>query len=419
MRSVLSAHCVRSVLFAHCVLGILLLGQSTGQEPDSPNLETQLRMEAPAAWKRLEAKHARTRFDWNETHIDKQGNEVRSFKASGSNCYRGEDFLVRIEPDGSTRTNVWGGNDRYIFTVTKARDANAESWRLSHFSPRVSDQALNGDSSRIQSRMPWTIFDVPLYELILDPTFEVKSLRETPDKKVELTFAVSPGSDDSQLPELTSGRVTLLPERNWAISSYEANVTRRAQPDAIQISASAEIEYGPEEGDFLNVTSTKYELSWQSNGKQMGDTWETEMRCQPSSEPREAFTLASFGLPEPALAVKRTSSGHETPLLIKNNPIAAIGSRNSEVELSVSIFNRGERAIRIIGAATAQACRPNGCLQEVSALPTTIPAKETRVIQLKFKVGWPDQSSYVAEFYTDCNSQPVLNATIQNSYVAQ
>ena len=286
--------------------GAVLISQSYGQEADMSALEARLRKEAPLAWRRLEAKHRETRFDWKQTEINNSRDEQKVRTASGSNCYRGVDFVIHIEENGGTGTKVWGGNDRYLFTVT--RKSGDQSWALGHFGPRADDPARNGDwGLGVHTRIPWCFSDVPCHVLMADPSFKIQSLEKKSDGSVDLRFSISPQKEHDRNPQLTSGHVVLLPDRDWAISSYEANLTgpTHAKDSPVVVSASA--TYGPEEDRFLNLKHSKYELRWQDVGKQREDKWDTDLTCQHCAEPVESFSLASFGLSEPALPSEATT----------------------------------------------------------------------------------------------------------------
>lgn len=287
-----------SITLLLSIFGVILLSQAYGQQADTLALEARLRKEAPQAWKRLESKHRETHFDWKETATDNSRDEQEVHSTSGSNCYRGDLFLIRLKENGIAGTKVWGGNDRYLFKVTTKSDD--QPWSLGHFGSR-GDDAHNGDLTRGgQTRLPWCIFDVPCDVLLADPSFKIQSLEKKPDGSVDLRFSVSPNELDRNL-HITSGRVLFLPDRDWAISEYEANLTRPTLPKDPPVIVSASVVYGPEDERFLNIKHTRYELLWKSRGKQRGDRWERDVKCQHCDEPVESFSLASFRVPEPAL----------------------------------------------------------------------------------------------------------------------
>lgn len=288
-----------------CFVAVVLLSQSHGQEAVRSNLEERLRDEAPLGWKRIETKHGETRFDWKEKEIDNSQDEQKTHTASGSNCYRGSNFVVLL---GKTeRSYVWAGNDRYLFTVT--RNANDRPWTLGHFGPRAGASGLNGDVRYgVQCRVPWCIYDVPFYLLTADPSFKIETLTTESDGSVDLQFSVSPKNGDDRRAQLTSGRVLLLPEQDWAIKAYEATLTRPSHPKDSTINVLASVVYGPKEETYLNIKHVEYELRWHSGGKDRSDKWKSEVESQHCDEPLDSFFLASYGLSEPALLGDRTKS---------------------------------------------------------------------------------------------------------------
>lgn len=268
-----------------------------GQDAEGSGMEARLREEAPLAWKRLEAKHDQTCFNWTQTSTKNARGKHTVRRKSGSDCYRGKDFQIRLREDGAVEEEVRGGNDRYLFTVTRSSDDS--SWQLRHFAPRADNSGRNG----FQTRLPWCIVDVPLSVLTADPSFKVESLVEKPDGSVDLRFSVNPQNinTDERTPDVTSGHVVLLPERDWAISAYEAKLTHPTKPDTPPVFFSASVVYGPEEDSFLNVVHTTYEFHWQADEGQRVTTCERDLKCQHSDLPVDSFTLAAFDVPEPAL----------------------------------------------------------------------------------------------------------------------
>jgi hypothetical protein len=291
---------MRVVAISLCLCDIVLVSTSFGQEAAQSALDSRLREEAPAAWKRLESKCRQTHCDWKETRIDDSRDKQTVTALSGSDCFRGEDFVVRLEYK-KARPEASGGNDRYLFTVQKSRDDG--SWALADFGPRKDDSDMYGEVRKV--RFPWCIYNTPAYLLMADPTFRIQSLQKNQDASIDVQFSVSPHSDDIRFPEVTSGRVVLLPDRDWAISEYELHPTRKTKPEYAPVDVSAKATYGPEEGTFINLTHTALEQRWQSDGKQRKIRWETDLTCQHCDEPAESFTLAAFGLPEPALPSER------------------------------------------------------------------------------------------------------------------
>ncbi len=449
--------------------GAFLVSMAYGLEAATSTLEAQLFEEAPRGWKRLEAKQQKTQFDWKETEVNNSSDEPKVRTTSGSNCYRGEDFVIRLDKEGKTK--VWGGNDRYLFTVT--RKSEDYSWALAQFGHRMDDPERNGDwEYGLQPRIPWRIYNVSLGALLEDPTFKVRGLEKNPDGSVELRFSVRPRDEHDYFPQLTSGQALLLPGRDWAISSYEASLTRPTQPNDPPVVVSASVDYGLEEDKFLNLEHTIYELRWQSNGKQRWTNWERDWTCQHCDKPVESFSLASFGLSEPALLGGEISknipwlwlnvaavgalpevasdrsrgismqgnrhwqfsflalaaagllfpvlsealnfSVEDTPLVIDNSPLVAEGVRGSDVVLEVLILNRGKRTVQVLGASTAQSCKPSGCAQEVLDLPMKIKVHESRMVRVVYRIGWQDQPHYTLTLYTDCITQPHLYLMIRN-----
>lgn len=279
--------------------GFVLISHSNAQAVEEDALEVRFREEAPRGWRRLELKHQATRFVWSETEFNNSGDEQNIHKRNGSNCYRGKNFVIRIQEPGTNKTEVWGGNERNIFTVSRKSDE--DSWMLSQFASRTDDPVRNGDIEYgTQARIPWQVYNVTCCSLVADSSFKIESIGESHEGAVELRFTCSPRYDDGH-PQVTSGRILLLPKRDWAISMYEAKLTRPRKPDAPPVVVAASATYGAREKAFLNLDHSTYEVRWDSNGKQRWTRWETDWTCQHCNEPPESFTLASFGLDEPAL----------------------------------------------------------------------------------------------------------------------
>jgi len=273
-----------------------------GQDIESSGLEGRFRDEAPLGWNRLKTKHDQTCFDWTQTSVKNARGKQTVLNKSGSNCYCGTDFQIRLQEDGAVVPEVWGGNDRYLFTVTRSLESSP--WQLRHFGPRSDNSRQNGDVNYgFQTRHSWCIFDVPFSVLASDPSFKVESIIQKSDGSVDVSFSVNPSNlnTDERKPDVASGEASLLPDRDWAIASYNVKLIHPNRAEAPVVFASASVEYGPEEDGFLNIVRTSYEFHWQAEEGKRATTLERDIKCRPCKLSPESFTLAAFDVPEPAL----------------------------------------------------------------------------------------------------------------------
>lgn len=259
------------------------------------DLESRFRKEAPIGWKLLREKHRQTIYRWDESRSS-DGKEMKR-TVSGSNAYRGDNFLITVKKqDGTT---VYGGNEIYNFSVR--RRSEDDPWLLIGFGQRekVSLQADELEYGAL-IRVPWALDLVPCLDLIGDPSFEIKSIIEKPDGVVELEFSVDPIGSSQIRPGLTSGRISFLPDDEWAISSYEVELTYKdASSEPVTLAASA--DYGPPQKDFINLRHVTYEMRWKSQGKLRSNRWETDIVSERSKEAKDSFRLSTFGLDAPEM----------------------------------------------------------------------------------------------------------------------
>jgi hypothetical protein len=261
------------------------------RDTKAASLKEQLLDDGPRGWSRLELLHQKTRFEWTEKETGNHREPPIARQKSGSIVYCGDNFLVWLGD-----TEAWAGNRRYMFTVK--RPASKEQWMLGYFGPRVNDSDRNGDA-RLggATREAWCIFEVPCQRIVSHPSFKVTRLDKLPDNSVELIFSLDADSDqDRNLQRIASGRVTFLPDRDWAIAKYNVSLKGARAPRVV-----ASVTYGPARQEFLDIRHVEYTLQWHSDGKEEWNKWETDLSPRPCAEPQESFTLAAFGLPEPAL----------------------------------------------------------------------------------------------------------------------
>ena len=291
------------VMFVVCPL--LNTGLST--DPVDTVLKATFCDSVLAGLKQIEALHDKTHFAWTERRVD-FADESKISNSSGSNAYRGRNFVIYLNDKGDEAREAFGGNDRNMFVVSK--NANQARWALDLFSKRSDDPSENGDVEYgTFSRIPFEIFDTPVRDLVRSPSFVIESLNETREGSVELKFSCDP--DDSTLtlhdrrnPRLSSGKIVFIRNRDWRISSYEAKLTKTNQPTAPPVIVSASVEYHAADQDVLNIERSTYEMRWVSNEKPFGIRWEWSVTAKPCDEPPTSFTLFAFGLPEPAFASK-------------------------------------------------------------------------------------------------------------------
>lgn len=84
------------LMFRQCVCGLLLAwhagvagARADAQQSERTELETRFWAEAPDAWRRWEAKHGATCFDWRETAFDNARDEAEIRVTEGESRYRG------------------------------------------------------------------------------------------------------------------------------------------------------------------------------------------------------------------------------------------------------------------------------------------------------------------------------------------
>lgn len=128
---------------------------------------------------------------------------------------------------------------------------------------------------------------------------------------------------------------------------------------------------------------------------------------------RVALFAAAILLPIIA-GILYVSSDDEALLVIKEDRIVAEGSRGSEVVLEVTISNRGEVPVRVLGAATDQTCTLTGCAKDAPDLPMELMAHESKTTRVLYRIGPRDTPPYILTIYTDSASQPTLEVTIRN-----
>lgn len=303
---------MRFILFSLTIGGTLLSPCAWGLETDESALESQFRKEAPLGWGRLKAKHGATHFEWRTTESSSDSSQAAR-TTNGSICYRGDLFVARR--DLPNKSKIWGGNDRYIFTIS--RSSSEDPWALNNYGPLEGSSASDGDEQfGAGTRNPWQIFNRSCDELIADPSFRIQRLKKNADGSVDLHFSVSP-REQNEKAHITSGQLVLLPDRDWAISQSEARLTRPTRPSDPPIIVVTSCALGPDNVGFLNLKHTVNELRWKSGVEDRWRREETDWNCRRCQEPVASFSLTGYGIPEPAL-LERDSGTTGRPWLWLN-----------------------------------------------------------------------------------------------------
>src|SRR3989304_464310 len=288
---------VRFVFFTG---GLLTAGVCSVCAGEPPSLLERLRQEGVAGWNELQRLGSQTEYELTGRLVRKRtGQPTQVLEGRYTHSYGAGSWLVRDINQSDESNQIRGGNPRYLFTVQRQKPDNP--W----FTARVDEAPPEQRDFAIDLRAPWSVSDVPLPDVVRDPTFRVTRVEESADGTLTINFKVD-GSREGvpQLKGLIGGRFTCDPRRNWAVQSYDVERYRnQATKSTSHIFASA--TYGSPSPDYLNLTHIIYRTDWVVDGIEFDNTWENDIQATKCELSPAAFTLSAFDLPEPVLKAER------------------------------------------------------------------------------------------------------------------
>ena len=212
-------------------------------------------------------------------------------------CYEETPLNERGEPSA---TQARGCNSRYLFFVNRSQEMSP--WLLNG---AMSNQAIIKPTKHPRFRAEqlgplghleraWMLCAKPLSDLLDDPRFTLKELREVElnaKQCVRLEFTYRPEENARRdLKTITQGGFVIFdPERDWSIQQYEERGPQKLR-------AKGELAYQKmPDGSYLVERSSLLNLE----GDKLGSSYKFQFdRLVAREIPESEFTLSAFGLPE-------------------------------------------------------------------------------------------------------------------------
>ncbi len=199
-------------------------------------------------------------------------------------------FVHLDNEDGSEMQNVYVQNPLYGFALARSQDS--QPWTLMSIVSRDSGVLDWVDEAGVA---PWSILNIPLVEIVADPSFKLISITDevvSNDACKVVTFELN-SSLEGLIGELRRCELRICPDRIYVVDRFEAEFEGAGGG----FRGVGKCSY---EGTVLGVPrlhSYEYQLI-RSAKKPI--TWKSDItRLEKCTKPKSEFTLSAFGLAEP------------------------------------------------------------------------------------------------------------------------